>query len=288
MMKNLRVPIKIATKKDKVGGIEFNKFKKFAILQNERMNKNQDTRPLKPQAYIKLKNCLEPASLRALEKIVQGESLGKGTKLAYVEPIIRFLIIELNWREGQPSRQNEENITLSLSLFEASQSVPADPSNPSDVQGVTRSSTEKGQSALASQQIGNETMSQFWSSEKAPDDPVIDKSATRDLFSMTQFESSQSTPDDDYSAAESAVRDSTRKTQVEFILEENVDQIIDRSEKDPEKTENIDAKMARESPESRKPFECSHCCDETFVQESDLTEIRKNSNAQNATEYSQT
>ena len=104
MMKNLRVPIKIATKKDKVGRIEFNKFRKFAILQNERMNKNQDTRPLKPQAYIKLKNCLEPASLRALEKIVQGESLGKGTKLAYVEPIIRFLILELNWREGQPSR----------------------------------------------------------------------------------------------------------------------------------------------------------------------------------------
>ena len=166
--------------------------------------------------------------------------------------------------------------------------MPADPSNPSDVQGVTRSSTEKGQSALASQQIGNETMSQFWSSEKAPDDPVIDKSATRDSFSMTQFESSQSTPDDDYSAAESAVRDSTRKTQVEFILEENVDQTIDRSEKDPEKTENIDAKMVRESSESRKPFECSHCCDETFVQESDLTEIRKNSNAQNATGYSQT
>ena len=93
------------------------------------MNKNQDTRPLKPQAYIKLKNCLEPASLRALEKIVQGESLGKGTKLAHVEPTIRFLILELNWREGQPSRQNEENITLSLSLFEASQSVPADPSD---------------------------------------------------------------------------------------------------------------------------------------------------------------
>ena len=43
---------------------------------------------------------------------------------------------------------------------------------------------------------------------------------------MTQFESSQSTPDDDNSAAESAVRDSTRKTQVEFILEENVDQTI--------------------------------------------------------------
>ena len=150
MMKNLRVPIKIATKKDKVGGIEFNKFKKFAILQNERMNKNQDTRPLKPQAYIKLKNCLEPASLRALEKIVQGETLGKVTKLAHVEPIIRFLILELNWREGQPSGQNEENITLSLSLFEASQSVPADPSNPSDVQGVTRSSTKKGQRALAS------------------------------------------------------------------------------------------------------------------------------------------
>ena len=42
---------------------------------------------------------------------------------------------------------------------------------------------------------------------------------------MTQFESSQSTPDDNHSAAESAVRDSTRKTQVEFILEENVDQI---------------------------------------------------------------
>ena len=235
-------------KRDKVGRIEFNKFRKFAILQNERMNKNQDTRPLKPQAYIKLKNCLEPASFRTLEKIVQGESLGKGTKLAPVEAIIRFLIIELNWREGQPSLQNEENITLSLSLFEASQSVSADPPNPSDVQGVTRSSTEKGQSALASQQIGNETMSQFWSSQKAPDDPVIDKSATRDSFSMTQFESSQSTPDDDNSAAESAVRDSTRKTQVEFILEENVDQIIDRSEKDPEKTENIDAKMARELP----------------------------------------
>ena len=235
-------------KKDKVGGIEFNKFRKFAILQNERTNKNQDTRPLKPQAYIKLKNCFEPASLRALEKIVQGESLGKGTKLAHVEPIIRGLILELNWREGQPSGQNEENITLSFILFEASQSVSADPSNHSDIQGVTRSSKEKGQSALASQQIGNETMSQFWSSEKAPDDPVIDKSATRDSFSMTQFESSQSTPDDDYSAAESAVRDSTRKTQVEFILDENVDQIIDRSEKDPEKTENIDAKMARELP----------------------------------------
>ena len=54
MMKNLRVPIKIATKKDEVGGIEFKKFRKFAILQNERMNKHQDTRPLKPQAYIKL------------------------------------------------------------------------------------------------------------------------------------------------------------------------------------------------------------------------------------------
>ena len=91
-------------------------------------------------------------------------------------------------------------------------------------------------------------MSRFWSSQKAPDDPVIDKNATRDSFSMSQFESSQSTPDDDNSAAESAVRDSTRKTQVEFILEENVDQIIDRSEKDPEKTENIDAKMARELP----------------------------------------
>ena len=73
-------------------------------------------------------------------------------------------------------------------------------------------------------------MSQFWSSQKAPDDPVIDKSATRDSFSMTQFGSYQSTPDDDHSAAETAVRDSTRKTQVEFILEENVDQIIDRSE----------------------------------------------------------
>ena len=41
-MKNLRVPIKITTKKDKVGGIEYNKFRKFAILQKEKMTKYQD------------------------------------------------------------------------------------------------------------------------------------------------------------------------------------------------------------------------------------------------------
>ena len=136
-MSILRVPIKIVTKKGKVGGIEYNKFRKFAILQNnKKMNKYLDDRPLKPGAYMKLKNYLEPVSFRALEKIVAGETLSKGTKLVHVEPIIRYLIIELGWREGQPSRQNEENITLSLSLFEASQSVPADPLNSLDVQGV--------------------------------------------------------------------------------------------------------------------------------------------------------
>ena len=52
-MSNLRVPIKVVTKKAKVGGIEYNKFRKFAILLNRKMNKYQDTRSLKPQAYIK-------------------------------------------------------------------------------------------------------------------------------------------------------------------------------------------------------------------------------------------
>ena len=154
-MSNLRVPIKVVTKKARVGGIEYNKFRKFAILRTEKMNKNLDNRPLKPQAYIKLKNYLEPASFRALEKIVQGGSLGKGTKLAHVEPIIRFLIIELKWREGQPSRLNEENVTLSMSYLEASQSAPADHS---DVQSATRNSKGVVENTSESQHLGNETM----------------------------------------------------------------------------------------------------------------------------------
>lgn len=207
-MKNLRVPIKIATKKDKVGGIEYSKFRKFAILQNAKMaSQYHDNRPLKPQAYIKLKSFLEPPSFRALEKIVAGEALSKGTKLAQVEPIIRFLLIELRWREGQPSGLNVDDISLSMSRFESTQSEPATPTrNPQN------------------DQMGNETMGQFWLSQNNPGDPSAAPNVTNDSDAPTVTKDSQGSvktnPKVSYTSDES-VEQILNESQREFLLTQN-------------------------------------------------------------------
>ena len=104
LMRNLRRPIKI-----KIGAPK-NRIQDLANQQKLKMmafsqNKNQlfDTRPLKSTANNKLKNHLGPLPMKALVAIVAGETPPKGIKMCHLEPIIRFLLIELGWREGQPS-----------------------------------------------------------------------------------------------------------------------------------------------------------------------------------------
>ena len=75
-----------------------------------------DVRPLKPGAYNKLKNHLGPLSWKALGAIVDGETLSKGVKLTHLEPIIRFLLTELGWRQGQTSLRDEDKEAIDMSL----------------------------------------------------------------------------------------------------------------------------------------------------------------------------
>ena len=102
-MKNLKIPVKIHTKVSKIRNLaEYQKLKKMAISQNR--SHLFDTRPLKKEGYDKLKNYLAPLPWKALDAIISGEDLPKGIKLCHLEPIIRFLITELGWRQGQPSK----------------------------------------------------------------------------------------------------------------------------------------------------------------------------------------
>ena len=109
-MRNLRIPIKITTKNTPVHRIKnlakHHQLKKMAISQNR--SHLFDTRPLKGSAHDKLRNHLGPLPWKALEAVVAGETVPKGIKMCHFEPIIRFFLTELGWREGQPSYNDEK------------------------------------------------------------------------------------------------------------------------------------------------------------------------------------
>ena len=178
-----------------------------------------DSRPLKKEPFNKLKNHLEPQSMKALENIVAGNKCQLGTKLAHLESIIRFLVKELGWRADQPSPLNEsdEAMELAQSMLECSQSEP----DHSDVQNVTRDSNLKPGEFT---QLIQETEDFFEKLEKP--DKVGKENAnneTRDSNHETQN-----------------VEDSITPSQAELLREDN----------NPEK-------LAPD--EAWKPFECSLC-----------------------------
>ena len=99
--KNVQASIKITT-----GGAAKHKIKDLVKLKKKAMADNRshlfDTRALKREAHNILRNRLGPLPFKALVAIVGGEECPKGTRLTHLEPIIRFLLTELGWREGQP------------------------------------------------------------------------------------------------------------------------------------------------------------------------------------------
>ena len=58
-----------------------------------------DTRPLKEEAWMKCKDSLDSIQMSGLEAIVDGKSLPNGYRRVNLEQVIRFMIIELKWRQ---------------------------------------------------------------------------------------------------------------------------------------------------------------------------------------------
>ena len=94
-----------------------------------------------------MKNHLDHLPWKALEAIVDGEPSPKGIQKQHLEPIIRFLLIELGWREGQPGPLNESNTAMETSMGVLSQdaalSTQNDPSENSSAPIVTKSSQDE-------------------------------------------------------------------------------------------------------------------------------------------------
>ena len=137
----MRLPLKIssAAPKNRIQDLaKHHKLKKMA--QNK--PSLYDTRPLKPGAYNKLKNYLGPIPWKALMAIVEGETLERGVKLTHLEPIIRFLLTELGWRQGQTSVRDEDkeaiDMTLSVSQLFSTQTPTNDRSSAPNVTKLFR------------------------------------------------------------------------------------------------------------------------------------------------------
>ena len=187
-MRNLRIPIKIATKNTPVHRIKdlakYHKFKMMAISQNR--SHLFDTRPLKRSAHNKLRNHLGPLPWKALEAIVAGETVPKGTKLSHLEPIIRFLLTELGWREGQPSHEDDklEDMSISVSQLMSTQNAPTE-----DLSSA-KNATKDCQDNLTESQM------EFLKTQNRPDDnsgaksvpeqPVTDQNGNNSL-TLTQM-----------------------------------------------------------------------------------------------------
>ena len=133
-MRKLRASIKISSVAPKHRIKDLVKLKKIAMSNNR--SHLFDTRPLKREGLNKLRNHLGPLPFKALVAIVGGEECPKGTRLTHLEPIIRFLLTELGWREGQPSVQplvhveesmETSQLTPSQSNFISTQNNPIDP-----------------------------------------------------------------------------------------------------------------------------------------------------------------
>ena len=180
----MKLPIRIsaAAPKHRIQDLaNLHKMKKMAIAQNR--PQLYDTRPLKPGAYNKLKNHLGPHAWKALVAIVEGETLQKGVKLTHLEPIIRFLLTESGWRQGQTSQRDEDkeaiDMTLSVSQLMNTQNNPTE--NHSSAPNATKDSQEKadenGNNSLSDTIFGDIFQSQ--SSEMIKDSQTDEKCEKR-------------------------------------------------------------------------------------------------------------
>ena len=138
----MKLPLKISAAAPKHRIQDLAKHHKMKMMAQNK-TAFYDTRPLKLGAYNKLKNHLGSQSWKALLAIVKAEPLQKGVKLTHLEPIVRFLLTELGWREGQTSLCDEDKeaieMSLSVSQLLSSQNEPVD--DLSSVPKVTKDSS---------------------------------------------------------------------------------------------------------------------------------------------------
>ena len=174
-MRNLRTSIKITT-----GGPK-HRIKDLVKLKKKAMSANRshlfDTRPLKREGHNKLKNHLGPLPFKALMAIFGGEEPPKGTRLAHLEPIIRFLLTELGWREGQPSAQPPDiegvhekmetsQMTPSQVDFISTQNTPVDSAAVSVTRDFEGKQTPEGNEV----NFGAESQQEFLKTQHQPKD----------------------------------------------------------------------------------------------------------------------